>query len=203
MWPGNVRIPLYMQLDASLPPPSTRKLSVWPLDNMSDLSCSSPPMVWLHVVSSTLSVFIFNLYQTCRRWAGYFMPRMSRTSIFFCLYFWSFSPAICYNRQQLSCQLPHSGDCEEPSSHVTTSPCLQPSGDTVECRLTSVIRVRCVANKPYSNFSFIVPHGLAIMFSRMVGVRVEEQPWPNLPVQLRHGLHVFTFPATLSVQGTN
>lgn len=86
MWPGNVRIPLYMRLDASRPPPSTRnfKLSVWPLYPW--ITCLTSAAAHHRWFSFTLSVFIFNLYQTCRRWAGYFMPRMSRTSIFFCLY---------------------------------------------------------------------------------------------------------------------
>lgn len=87
-------------------------------------------------------------------------------------------PAICHSRQQLYSYLPRSGECRERVSHVTMSPCLLPSGDTVKCRL----RVTSVAKQPYSNFILIVPHGLAIMFIRMFRVHVEEQPWPNLPV---------------------
>lgn len=110
------------------------------------------------------------------------------------------SPAICHSRQQLHCHLPRSGDCRGRRSHVATSPCLPPSGDAAKCRLTSLIRVRSVASKPYSSLSsprLIVPHGSAIMFIWMFGSsRRGETLFPICQFMLS----ALTFPAALSVQ---
>lgn len=105
------------------------------------------------------------------------------------------SPAICHSRQQLHCHLPRSGDCRGRRSHVAMSPCLPPSGDAAKCRLTSLIRVRSVANKPYSNSpppSLIMPHGSAIMFIWMFG--------SSCRGETLFLLSALTFPAALSAQ---
>lgn len=112
------------------------------------------------------------------------------------------SPAICHSRQQLHCHLPRSGDCRGRRSHVAASPRLPPSVDAAKCRLTSLIRVRSVANKPYSKIippptRVIVPHGSAIMFIWMFG---SSRRGETLFPVCQFLLSALTFPAALSVQ---
>lgn len=60
--------------------------------------------------------------------------------------------------------------------HVAMSLHSVPSGDTVKCGLTSVIRVKSAVKWAYSAFLDCTVHAWAMMFAQMFRVHVEEQP---------------------------